>query len=303
MAAEVHPVRLCWQGRGFCGAPFALRLDRMLIPTRLQEQSPVWKRKSRSAPAASSMAILRGYYYGYWIKIYEVPADTLEAKKRLIDALTRRLFNHVEHGLNVPGRRLDEARRAYDTRDRPRAPPRQGRDAGRRAVQPRHRHLHQAGRDAGAGHRDRPRQRADARVRPPPSGSAVARPAGPAPQRRGRHRRVVGRAVQGLHRSARGFLRKPLRQDRADHARHRSHRRHADRHLRSAADVPRHRRAGTRVRRRRQDQVRDAAHRPRDFRRLVEIRRRRRTIDGLCAAAVTCMDATAIAGLRRCAWC
>lgn len=58
--------------------------------------------------------VLRGYYYGYWIKIYEVPADTLEGKKRLIDALTRRLFNHVEHGLNVPGRRLDEARRAFD---------------------------------------------------------------------------------------------------------------------------------------------------------------------------------------------
>lgn len=59
--------------------------------------------------------ILRGHYYGYWIKIYEVPADTLDGKKRLIDALTRRLFNHVEHGLNVPGRRLDEARHAYDT--------------------------------------------------------------------------------------------------------------------------------------------------------------------------------------------
>jgi len=56
----------------------------------------------------------RVYYYGYWIKAYEVPADTLLAKKRLIEALTRRLFNHVEHGLNVPGIRLDEARRAYE---------------------------------------------------------------------------------------------------------------------------------------------------------------------------------------------
>lgn len=58
--------------------------------------------------------VLRGYYYGYWVKIYEVPSDTLEAKKRLIEALTRRLFNHVEHGINVPGRRLHEARRAFD---------------------------------------------------------------------------------------------------------------------------------------------------------------------------------------------
>jgi hypothetical protein len=56
----------------------------------------------------------RVYYYGYWVKAYEVPADTLLAKKRLIEALTRRLFSHVEHGLNVPGHRLGEARRAFD---------------------------------------------------------------------------------------------------------------------------------------------------------------------------------------------
>ena len=55
----------------------------------------------------------RVYYDGYWVKAYEVPADTLLAKKRLIDALTRRLFNHVEYGLNVPGVRLAEARRAF----------------------------------------------------------------------------------------------------------------------------------------------------------------------------------------------
>jgi len=55
----------------------------------------------------------RVYYDGYWIKFYESPADSLEAKKQLIRALTRRLFNHVEHGINIPGNRLDEARRAY----------------------------------------------------------------------------------------------------------------------------------------------------------------------------------------------
>lgn len=53
------------------------------------------------------------YYDGYWIKRYEPPSDSLEAKKRLIHALTRRLFNHVEHGINIPGIRLDEARDAY----------------------------------------------------------------------------------------------------------------------------------------------------------------------------------------------
>jgi len=54
------------------------------------------------------------HYYGYWIKTYEAPANTLDAKKRLIEALTRRLFNHVEHGINIPGKRLGEARNSYD---------------------------------------------------------------------------------------------------------------------------------------------------------------------------------------------
>jgi hypothetical protein len=56
----------------------------------------------------------RVFYDGYWIKAYDVPADTLAVKKRLIEALTRRLFNHVEHGVNIPGTRLGEARRAFD---------------------------------------------------------------------------------------------------------------------------------------------------------------------------------------------
>jgi len=62
---------------------------------------------------------LRVYYDGYWIKAYDVPANTLLAKKWLIEALTRRLFNHVEHGLNVPGVRLDEARRAFESETDP----------------------------------------------------------------------------------------------------------------------------------------------------------------------------------------
>jgi hypothetical protein len=55
----------------------------------------------------------RVFYDGYWIKSYEPPGDTLETKRRLIQALTRRLFNHVEHGINIPGSRLEEARAAY----------------------------------------------------------------------------------------------------------------------------------------------------------------------------------------------
>jgi len=57
---------------------------------------------------------LRVHYDGYWIKAYPVPSDSLLEKRRLIEVLTRRLFNHVEHGLNVPGCRLDEARHAYE---------------------------------------------------------------------------------------------------------------------------------------------------------------------------------------------
>lgn len=56
----------------------------------------------------------RIYLDGYWIKTYQVPEDTLLAKKQLIEALTRRLFNHVEHGLNIPSCRLEEARTVYE---------------------------------------------------------------------------------------------------------------------------------------------------------------------------------------------
>jgi hypothetical protein len=58
--------------------------------------------------------VRRIHYDGYWIKAYDPPADSLKEKRRLIEALTRRLFNHVEHGINVPGERLAEARAAFD---------------------------------------------------------------------------------------------------------------------------------------------------------------------------------------------
>lgn len=61
----------------------------------------------------------RVYYDGYWVKTYPIPKDTVQAKRTLIAALTRRLFNHVEHGLNIPGKRLDEARAAYESETDP----------------------------------------------------------------------------------------------------------------------------------------------------------------------------------------
>ncbi len=60
------------------------------------------------------------YYEGYWIKCYEPPVDSLMAKKQLIQSLTRRLFNHMEHGINIPGKLLDEVRTYYETEQDPR---------------------------------------------------------------------------------------------------------------------------------------------------------------------------------------
>ncbi len=59
----------------------------------------------------------RIYYYGYWIRHYEPPAETLSAKKNLIAGLTRRTFHHTESGINTPGENLDLARRFYEQAD------------------------------------------------------------------------------------------------------------------------------------------------------------------------------------------
>ncbi len=63
--------------------------------------------------------VRRVYYDGYWIKAYDPPVDNIRQKRRLIEALTRRLFNHVEHGINIPGKRLKEARQAFETETDP----------------------------------------------------------------------------------------------------------------------------------------------------------------------------------------
>ncbi len=55
------------------------------------------------------------FYDGYWIRYYAPPDDTLPNRKALIDNLTRRAFHHTEPGINTPGKRLEEARRSYQT--------------------------------------------------------------------------------------------------------------------------------------------------------------------------------------------
>jgi hypothetical protein len=63
----------------------------------------------------------RVFYSGYWVKTYAVPEDTLQAKRKLIGALTRRLFNHVEHGLNIPAAASTKPARATRTKPTPTA--------------------------------------------------------------------------------------------------------------------------------------------------------------------------------------
>lgn len=63
--------------------------------------------------------VMRVYYDGYWVRTYPVPEDTLAQKRILIEALTRRLFNHTEYGLDVPGNRMEEARAAYERESDP----------------------------------------------------------------------------------------------------------------------------------------------------------------------------------------
>ncbi|WP_366929551.1 hypothetical protein [uncultured Thiohalocapsa sp.] len=74
--------------------------------------------RADDSPRNGTIAEVRGrtciYMDGYWIKYYEPPPESLQAKKALIEALTRRLFNHLEHGINIPGMRLAEARAAYE---------------------------------------------------------------------------------------------------------------------------------------------------------------------------------------------
>ena len=60
------------------------------------------------------------YYDGYWIRYYEPPADSLVARKRLIESLTRRTFHHTEAGINTPGENLELARAAYEGESDPR---------------------------------------------------------------------------------------------------------------------------------------------------------------------------------------
>ena len=86
--------------------------------------------KSKKTPPQASEKIENGslrehegcvqtYYEGYWIRYYEPPPDSLEARKKLIDNMARRVYHHAEEGINTPGRMLDQARAAYEAESDP----------------------------------------------------------------------------------------------------------------------------------------------------------------------------------------
>lgn len=72
---------------------------------------------SPQAPAHGTRRRVDGaeyiYFHGYWVRFYAPKADSLAARKTLIDNLTRRAFHHTEPGINTPGDRLDAARAAW----------------------------------------------------------------------------------------------------------------------------------------------------------------------------------------------
>lgn len=54
------------------------------------------------------------YFDGYWLRHYSVHADNIADKKIIIDQMTRRVFHHVEVGINTPGRHLEKVRESYE---------------------------------------------------------------------------------------------------------------------------------------------------------------------------------------------
>jgi hypothetical protein len=107
-----HPPQLPYRYRRRVGVkPFSMPLESHHAPAQGGTDTDTGPQNGAKAEVNGHTCI---YMDGYWIKYYEPPPESLQAKKALIEALTRRLFNHVEHGINIPGIRLAEARAAYE---------------------------------------------------------------------------------------------------------------------------------------------------------------------------------------------
>ncbi len=59
------------------------------------------------------------YYDGYWLRHYSVHSDSIADKKNIIDQMTRRVFHHVETGINTPGNQVETIRASYERETSP----------------------------------------------------------------------------------------------------------------------------------------------------------------------------------------
>jgi hypothetical protein len=230
------------------------------------------------------------YIDGYWIKYYEPPPESLAAKKALIEALTRRLFNHVEHGINIPGIRWPRRGPPTSARPTPTASASTAPCSPARcstAPPPSSPSWWSSGRRR----RGRARRRADEGVRRLPAGGPGT---GPLVRHRGGDEGIDelwGEPFKAFSQPIADLLPEPLHQDRADHARHRPHHRHPGATFEGSTQVPASKPllasspSG-------QAQVRDPAHRPGHLRGLAGLRRRPRPTAQRAAAAA----AGAVAG-------
>lgn len=57
------------------------------------------------------------FYDGYWIRSYHLNEGSFADKKLMIDQLTRRVFHHLEPGINTPSHRLDRIRASFDAEE------------------------------------------------------------------------------------------------------------------------------------------------------------------------------------------
>ena len=76
-------------------------------------------RKHRNGTVANINGVDHIYFDNYWIRYYEPPPESLSERKKLLDALTRRTFHHTEPGINTPGEKLEEVRKAHETQSDP----------------------------------------------------------------------------------------------------------------------------------------------------------------------------------------
>ncbi len=84
----------------------------------MAKQSAVKKQKNDKAIKNGTERTIDGkecvFYDGYWIRAYHLNDGSFADKKLMIDQLTRRVFHHLEPGINTPSYRLDQIRKIFE---------------------------------------------------------------------------------------------------------------------------------------------------------------------------------------------